>query len=298
MKKSIVSKFILFVLLTVLVISGCAPAPTPVPPTNTLVPTATQPPPTATPKPESAFYALSRSGVVTRTSLTGATKNILEGVSGYGLQVLDYNLYLCNPEHSKILVYNLDGNPLREVTIPSDIHFLEFTALPDGGFALLSNYDDKVYFIDSKGEILSTANILDNRDDHGQNLSGIVAGNRLILSEDGKKHILAFDLSTHEKSTFKDLKGLPGAWLGAITYSDNIFYLTTSDTIYKFTDTSDATRIAKLPKGNITGIVILDGFAFVSVNITGEIYKVNITDGTISLFATGLDFPNNLVFSK
>jgi len=65
MKKSIGSKFLLFVLLTVLVISGCAPAPTPVPststplPTDTLVPTNTSiptntPVPTKTPIPPTA----------------------------------------------------------------------------------------------------------------------------------------------------------------------------------------------------------------------------------------------------
>src|SRR6266496_792069 len=65
MKKSIGSKFLLFVLLTVLVISGCAPAPTSVPststplqtdtpvPTNTSVPTNT-PVPTKIPIPPTA----------------------------------------------------------------------------------------------------------------------------------------------------------------------------------------------------------------------------------------------------
>lgn len=293
MKKSIGSVFLVFVFLTVGLI-GCAPATTPVP--VTFPPSPIPQPPT--PKREPAFYALSDSGVVTRISLTGDTRKILEGVSGYGLQVLDYNLYVCNTEHSKILVYDLDGNLLWEVSTPSNVHFLEFTTLPNGGFALLSNDDDKVYFINSEGKTLSTANMLNNRDDQAQNLSGVVVDNRLILSEDGNRHILAFDLGTYEKSTFKDFKELPVAWLGAITYSDNMFYLTTGDTIYKFTETSDAIRVAKLPKENITGIVILDGFAFVSVNFTGEIYKVAITDGTITLFAAGLDYPTNLVFSQ
>ena len=140
MKKSIGSVFLVFVFLTVLS-SGCAPATTPIPPTFAPSPI----PPTATPKSEPAFYALSDGGVVTRISLTNDTRKILEGVSGYGLQVLNHNLYVCNTEHSKILVYDLDGTLLREVSIPSNIHFLEFTTLPNGGFALLSNDDDKVF---------------------------------------------------------------------------------------------------------------------------------------------------------
>jgi hypothetical protein len=99
-------------------------------------------------------------------------------------------------------------------------------------------------------------------------------------------------------SIFKDLEGLPDGWLGDITYADGVFYLTTSNTIYKFTDNSDPITVAFLPKEAITGIVILDGFAYVSVNVTGEIYKVNITDGTISVVATGLDSPNNLVLGE
>ena len=50
MKKSIGSKFLLFVLLTVLAISGCAPAPTPEP-TSTPVPPTFTPEPTATSTP-------------------------------------------------------------------------------------------------------------------------------------------------------------------------------------------------------------------------------------------------------
>lgn len=49
MKKSIGSKFLLFVLVTVLVISGCAPAPTPTPVPPTFTPSPI--PPTLTPEP-------------------------------------------------------------------------------------------------------------------------------------------------------------------------------------------------------------------------------------------------------
>ena len=246
------------------------------------------------------MYALSKNGVVTQVSLTGDIRNILDGVSAYGLQFQEHNLYVCNPEHSKILVYNLDGEIRTIVPIPSDVHFLEFTTLPDGKFALLNNANDKIYFVDSTGKLLATTNILDTPDDQLQNLNGIVVGNRLILSEDGKKHVLAFDLNSYERLMFKDLSGLPDVWLGAITYDGGVFYLATSDTIYKFTEATAAIKVAKLPKGNITSMVILHGFAYLSLNFSGagEIYKVNITDGTISLVVTGLNYPNNLVLSE
>ena len=231
-----------------------------------------------------------------RISLTGDTKEILKGVSGSGLQVLNNNLYVAGSV--KILVYDLDGNPLRSVPLPPDVRFLAFTPVPGGGFALMNNHDDKVYFTDSNGKLLATGNMLDTPDGHLQNVSGVVVDNRLIVSEDGQKHVLAFDLRTHEKSIIKDLKGLPASWLGAITHADNVFYLSTGTEIWKFTETTDAIRIAGLPKGNATGIVIVDGFAFVCLNFTGEIYKVNLTDGTVSLFATGLDYPTALVFSN
>ena len=252
-------------------------------------------PATATRKSPPAFYANTRKGVV-RISLTGDTKEILKGVSGSGLQVLNNNLYVAGSV--KILVYDLDGNPLRSVPLPPDVRFLAFTPVPGGGFALMNNHDDKVYFTDSNGKLLATGNMLDTPDGHLQNVSGVVVDNRLIVSEDGQKHVLAFDLRTHEKSIIKDLKGLPASWLGAITHADNVFYLSTGTEIWKFTETTDAIRIAGLPKGNATGIVIVDGFAFVCLNFTGEIYKVNLTDGTVSLFATGLDYPTALVFSN
>mgnify|MGYP001240510162 FL=1 len=308
MKSSIVSVFLTFVFLTVL-LSGCAPASTLIPsaatatstlipPTNTSVPTATAPPPTATPKPEPALYTVSRNGVVTQISLAGDTRNILDGITGYSIQILAYEFYTCAQGQSEIVVYDLDSNLLRTMPMPPDVYCREFTVLPDGRIAVLSNYDDKVFFIDSTGKLLATANILDAKDDQGQNLSAVVVDNRLVLSEDGKKHVLAFDLNTYERLIFKDFSGLPGAWLGAITYDDGAFYLATADTIYKFTDTTDATIVAKLPEGNITSITILDGVAYVSVNFTGEIYKVNTSDGTISVFLTGLDFPNDLVLSE
>ena len=123
---------------------------------------------------------------------------------------------MCNSDHSEILAYNLDGKLLKTVSIPSNVYFIEFTLLPNGGFALLNNYEDRVYFIDSTGTLRSTANIIDSPDNHHmQNLSGIVVNNHLILSEDGQMHFLAFDLDTFERSIFKDFNGLAHLWLGS-----------------------------------------------------------------------------------
>lgn len=313
MKSSIGFILLTFVFLTVL-FSGCAPTSTPIPPTvtsssipptftlmpptETPVPTVTQQPPTATPKTEPALYMMSKNGVVTRISLSGETRNILHGVAGYSIQILEHEFYTCTLDQSTIAAHDLNGNLLRTIRMPRNVSCREFTVLPDGRIAALSNYDDKVFFIDSTGKLLATANILDAKDKQLQNLSAVVVDNRLILSEDGEKHVIAFDLNTYERSMFKDLSGLPGPWIGAIAYDSGTFYLSTPNTLYEFTDTTDAKIVAKLPEINITSVAILDGFAYISVNFAGEIYKVNLSDGSFSVFLSGLDFPNDLVLSE
>lgn len=77
MKKSIKSMFLLFVLLTILVMSGCAPAPTPEPTFTPLPPTITPSPvpPTFTPEPTATATATSTPVPVCNTG------NIIQGVS-------------------------------------------------------------------------------------------------------------------------------------------------------------------------------------------------------------------------
>lgn len=302
----------LLIVEVALSLTACATPTTPTP-SVTVAPSSTSSPlpppistpteaPTATPRPGPALYVLSRSGSVTRVSLSGDKQTIIQGVDGYAFQVANDHIYLRKyikeSKRYQILVYSLDGTLLQTVDVFPGANFLDLVTLPDGGYALLDNYADKVYFTDAEGNLIATTDMLKQKDDQGQNVSAIVDNGSLILSEDGQKDVLTIDLATHEAAVFADLRSLPGAWLGQIAFSDGTYYLATADTIYTISSTAPAKKIARLPKGNITGLVILGDVAYASVNFTGQIYKVNLGDGTSSVFASGLDFPNGLGFSQ
>ncbi|MBN1571306.1 MAG: hypothetical protein JXA73_25955 [Acidobacteria bacterium] len=281
--------FSLLVLVAVNLAAGGAPA--------ALVPSVT-----ATLQPAPALYVLSRSGTVTRVSLSGDKQTIIQGAFPAAFQLANDRIYVGNyirkSRRYQILVYSLDGALLQTVDIYPGGGFLNFATLPDGGFALLDNIGDKVYFTDAAGRLVATTKMLRQQDNQAQNVSAIVDNGSLILSEDGDKRVLTIDLATHMASIFSDLRSLPGAGLGQIAFSDGTYYLSTADTIYTISRTNRAKKIARLPKGNITGLVISGDVAYACVNFTGEIYKVNLGDGTISVFASGLDFPTGLGFSQ
>lgn len=241
------------------------------------------------------FYVLTNEGVIKVSSI--GTKETI--IAAYGesrsIEILNNELYVSNETHGgDILVHDLDGNYLRTIPTPSQVtQYLEFVTLPDGRIALLDNINDKIYFIDSSGNLLTTTNILDSPDSYYQNLDGVVVGNRLIFSEDGNNHILQIDLDTYEKSIFKDLSSLPH-WLGAITYAEGQYYICGPRTVYSFVDGGNVTKIAEVPEGNITGIVVVDNYAYVSVNFGGKIYKIDLSNGTNTIFTSGLNYPKDL----
>jgi hypothetical protein len=226
---------------------------------------------------------------------------IIDKTDGQALEILSNEVYLNDQTFGgDILVYDLEGKYLRTIpTPPQASEYLHFVTIPDGRIALLDNVDDKIYFVDSSGNLLATTIMIDNPDSAAQNLDGVIVDNRLIFSEDGYKHILEIDLDTYGKSIFQDLTGLlPDTWLGAITYMGGRYYLATPDTIYGFSDNSAVVEVAKLPENNITGIVVLDNLAYVSVNFSGEIYEVNLSTGDSKVFVAGLDYPVDLEISK
>lgn len=241
------------------------------------------------------FYTRTRDGVV-RVSSMGSKEIIINQTIGHGLEILDNKIYINNQTYgASILVYDLKGNYLRTIpTPPQASQYLDFVALPDGRIALMDNINDRIYFVNSSGNLLATTNILNSPDNLLQNLDGIVVNNQLVFSDDGKKRILKIDLNTYQKTIFRDLTSLPGAWLGAITYTDGQYYLATSRTIYRFSETSPVVEIATIPEYNITGLVVIDNFAYASTNFAGKIYKVDLNSGSSSVLTSGLNYPRDL----
>ena len=168
-------------------------------------------------------------------------------------------------------------------------------ALGEAGFALLDNDDDKVYFVGPSGEFLREVSIVDTPNTRWQNMYGVVANGRLIISEDGYNRLMSIDLSTYEVSVFKDLGYLPH-WLGALTYRDGVFYLCGPNFIYAFAEDEDPVKIAEVPHGNISGIAVFEDYIYTSIYSAGIIHRTRISTGETEPWVEGLNYPKWLVF--
>ncbi|UCD00281.1 MAG: hypothetical protein JSW66_10440 [Phycisphaerales bacterium] len=242
------------------------------------------------------LYVLTRGGIQTVSS-AGDEQPFIDGhKSSYAIEIRDQVLYATEGTRgADILGYDLQGQYVTAVPTPSEAKdYLTFVALPGERFALLDNVNDKVFFIDAAGSLLATADIRPWADNALQNVDGVVVEGRLILSEDGYHHVLQIDLATYQVSIFKDLSGVPGHSLGAIEYAEGTYYISAGLSLYSFTETGAAVKVADVPEENITGIVVFGESAYVSVNFSGKIYKIDLTDGTVSLLASGLDYPMDL----
>lgn len=244
--------------------------------------------------PGKALYVLTRSGIV-HVSLTGAQQMLLDAhQTSRDLEIRDNTLYVTDKTRGgDIVVYDLQGNYRQRIAVRLQAgEYTRFVVLPDERFALLDNTNDRVFFIDNQGNLLGTTPIQDPRGS-SQHLDGLVVGNRLIVSQDGQQRVLQVDLTSYEASLFKDLGSLSDR-LGPITYADGAYYICGTRTVYAFTASGSAAPVAELPEGNITGIAVVDGTAYVSVNFTGEIYAVDLHSGAAGVLASGLDYPVDL----
>ena len=219
------------------------------------------------------------------------------GESGLA-SVMGKETFLLNTGERVVTVYGSGQQWLRsfKVQLSGDFFCTGFHVLPDRRMAFLDNRNDVVYFADESGRHLKTVQMLDRADDHLQNTSAVTAGTRMILSENGRKQLLSIDLGTYDVSIFRDLRDLPGPWLGAIAYEKSRFYICNPTTIYAFEEGSDAvTKIAELPERNIVGIAAARGRLFVVVNSKqGSVYEVDPVTGKAVLFQSGLKFPEGL----
>jgi thiol-disulfide isomerase/thioredoxin len=215
--------------------------------------------------------------------------------------VLGDEIYVAKPQSTrpKVTVYNIAGVQVRTIPVPAELpKFTGYVVIPDGRVAFLDNIDDTIGFADRTGKYLRTVRMRRQPDDHLQNTAGTIVDNRLIVSEDGDKRLLAVDLDTYEVTVFRDLKHLPGPWLGAITAAEGKVYLCTPNQVFSFSP-DDATEhhVATLPEGvgNITGIVYQAGRLFVVANSTGDLHEIDVASGTTRRIAGGLDYPEGLV---
>lgn len=210
----------------------------------------------------------------------------------HAFEVYDDSLFFLSS--SVLLEYDAYGNQRNIITIPPEATYKSnFAVLPDLNFAIFDNQNDKIYFVDYEGAYLTTAMINTEPDSSSQNTDGIVVDNSLILSENGNSQLLKIDLTSYDVTILKDLSHLPG-WLGAIDYSNGLYYICQDREIYSFIEGHDEEFIAALPEGNISGIVVDGNFAYLTVNFTGTVYRLNLSTGEAEEFIVGLNDPEDI----
>ena len=195
-----------------------------------------------------------------------------------------------------ITEWDLDGSWVRYIPIPDGVPgSWYFAALPSDRFAIMSNSLDSIYFIDDAGNLLAAVGMLVPANEGWQNLYGVVVGHALIISEDGSNNLLRVDLNTYEISVFRTLSGLSG-WLGAIEYRHGYYYICQAQKIYRFQESGALELIAELGPdlNNITGIVVVGGQSFVTLNHAGAMYRVHNATGQVTRLLEGLDYPTDL----
>jgi hypothetical protein len=239
------------------------------------------------------LYLLTRDGIRS-VSATGTHDLLISGHdSSNAIEIRNQILYATRGERgTDIMAYTLQGDFLKAMpTPPEAAAYLTFVSLPDERFALLDNVNDKIFIINSTGGLLATVRMRAQADNILQSIDGVVVGDRLIVSEDGHGHILQIDLTSYAVSTFKDLGHLPGSYVGAIAYANDTYYICTNQSLYSFTESGNAVKIADIPEHNTTSVVVVDESAYVTVNFSGHIYQVNLDSGTVSLLTSDLTYP-------
>jgi hypothetical protein len=109
--------------------------------------------------------------------------------------------------------------------------------------------------------------------------------------------VLEINLATYEMSILKDLSALPH-WIGDIAYANGTYYICSPRIVYSFTDSADAVQVAEISGNNITGIVVVEDSAYFTVNATGQVWKVDLSNGETSIMASGMNYPRDIEFSS
>lgn len=167
------------------------------------------------------------------------------------------------------------------------------TLLPDLGFAIITNDTDMIYLCGSDGAVQDSMAIPNGSVETLQNIDGVVSGNRLIVSETGNNEIFSVDLTTREASIFRAVQDGQG-WLGAIDHRAGTCYICRSQRIQAFEEVGEIREICELPEGNITGIAVTERFAYVVINHTGSLFRVDLATGEYHRAATGLSYPQDI----
>ena len=189
------------------------------------------------------------------------------------------------------------GATIRSVALPSgSSNYTIPVVLPDGGFAVLDNKADSIYFADAQGNLIQAIRMPETESSELQVVDGIVVDNKLIVSENGDNQIIGVDLGTYEGSIFRDCTGL-AVYLSGIDYSRGLYYLCDSnDDVSIFTECGPLSLLTTLD-GTLFAITVVGDYAYVVASSAGDIYKVNVNTGDSEVFLHGLSYPEDIEYT-
>jgi hypothetical protein len=195
-------------------------------------------------------------------------------------------------------VYETDhsGNVINQISRPPEgpSGVTDFAVLPDAGLAFMENWGDTITFVTSGGAFIENV-VMPEASEINQGLSGVVVGNRLIISETGNHKLVQVDLTTRHASIFKDLSHLE-RWLGDIDYDNGVYYLTQYDNLYEFTEDGEEEVLFSVPDGFMLYLAVVGKYAYVTDRVAGNIYRVDVFTGEGQVLVEGLDDPKDIEY--
>lgn len=211
------------------------------------------------------------------------------------VEVLGDRIFVKASSHT-IWEYDCACQLVGSVPIPDIIPYPYIhCVLPDGGFAWLDNRDDRIDITDAQGDHVIAIAMPETSPDNSQSVDGVVVGNSLIVSETGTRKLIEVDLATHAASIYKDLSAI-GGWIGALAYSEGIYYICQCVKLHHFTEAGDAVELCTFDQGCLTGVTVVDDYLYIVINSPGEMYKINKTTGEKELFLSGLSYPQDIEY--
>jgi hypothetical protein len=236
----------------------------------------------------------------TRNGLTAVRLDgshwVLASEWGRPVEVVGTRIYV--KDGREVVELDHHGVVVAEIQ-PSDpvVDGYGFALLPDGGFVHLSNRDDVMHFMAADGTFRQTVAMPNPSPESLQNMDGVIAGNRLIVSETGNNDLIAVDLTTLSASIFRTIEP-GGGWLGAIDYDPgrDVFYICRSQRVQSFTEGGEVQPLATLTGHNITGAVALGSYLYVCLNFEGTVRRINRLTGEETRLVGELNYPQDIEY--
>ena len=237
------------------------------------------------------LYVVQRNGNILKIFPNGSVVPFSGVGKGYNsIDVLDDKIYIPDLEMGKVKVYSLEGKLIRYITMPEMKGFVKIIALPEDRIALLDNYLDKIFILNSYGAVLKTINLPQGVDGKRQVVDGNFVNDTLYVFDGTSGIIMRISLKNYIWGSSLDIQSKLGEEIKAVAFTSGNYYLATRNRIYN----KSLKLVAELKERSIESIIVAGDYLYVAAGFGGKIYKVDVKTGEVSIYASGLDFPKDL----